>query len=109
MTDVDEDEDRARRLGWARGDAKRKLVERGWEPEEAKATVDAIPDELYAIIQAFAVEEVTDCWTAGMRATIRMRELRDWIRDLWPPDTERSINAKRRRMAALESFLRARA
>lgn len=93
-------------LDWARYDVKRDLCDRGWEPAEATAVMAALPDEVLRIIRSKAVHELAECYIAGMRATIRIREAMTFASGLYPPDTERSVAARQRRAEGLAALSR---
>lgn len=94
-------EDEKQWLDWQRADVVRDLKERGYDRDQAEAFMDSdrVPDEVFQIIRANAVNELAECYITGMRATIRIREALKYSKDMRPADTERAADfrAQRRR------------
>jgi hypothetical protein len=96
-------EDEKQWLDWQRADVVRDLKERGYDHDAANEFMhpDRVPDEVFQIIRANAVNELAECYITGLRRTIRIREALKYSKDMRPADTERAAEFRRQRNEAL--------
>lgn len=102
------DADEKQWLDYQRSDVVRILRDRGWATDEAQAQMDALPDEVFQIIRSRAVNELAECYITGMRSTIRIREVMNYSKRMYPEDTELSIETRRARNESLAALSRRR-